>query len=201
MYLPDSFRIDDPQEIFSIVRQYSFAVLVAEGEHGLEANHLPLIVESEEPLVIAGHMSRANTQWRAFDGSREAIAVFSGPHTFISPTWYDSQPNVPTWNYVAVHLHGKPVLIEGADETLEHLHKVVAVFDPGLAEAQPQSMAPEYLQKMLGGLVAFRMEVTRVEAKAKLNQNKMEPDRLAVKDRLSMSGDAALLEMSRMMRA
>jgi transcriptional regulator len=200
VYVPDSFRIDDPKQVLSIVRQHSFAVLVAEGANGLEANHLPLIVESEDPIVIAGHMSRANTQWRAFDGSREAIAVFSGPHTFISPIWYESRPNVPTWNYVAVHLHGKPVLIEGAEETLEHLHKVLSAFDPGLAEAQPESVAPDYLRKMLGGLVAFRMEVTRVEAKAKLNQNKLEPDRLAVKERLSKSDDPVLLEMSRMMR-
>src|SRR6478609_4625091 len=112
MYSPHYNRFEDRAEIFAFMRRHSFAVLVTDGEGGLRASHLPSLVQDEAGrFVIEMHMARANDQWRQFrDG--EALVIFSGPHAYISPRWYEETERVPTWNYAAIHAYGVPAIVE-----------------------------------------------------------------------------------------
>ncbi|AIE86448.1 FMN-binding negative transcriptional regulator [Fimbriimonas ginsengisoli] len=197
MYIPGPFRVDDPEIIRQVVAANPFAMLVSVQEGVPMATHLPvLLVQEEGQDVLVGHVAKANPHWQVFGST--ALMVFAGPHGYVSPAWYETAPNVPTWNYVAVHAYGTPEIVEG-DEALEHLRELVNVFDPHLEKTNPESTELEFLRKKMAGLVAFRMPVERWDAKAKLNQNKPESDRLAVRERYLGSSDPHERAMAEMM--
>jgi transcriptional regulator len=199
MYIPAVNRIDDRDLIVEIMQKNSFATLVSTVEGEPVATHLPVLVEPGDPLVLMAHIARANSQWRTFSGDSNALVIFSGPHGYVSPRWYESRPNVPTWNYVSVHAYGPVEIIEDEELALAHLKTMVETFDPTLSELQPDSMDTEYHRKLLRGIVVFRITVERVDAKAKLNQNKSEADRSAVRTRYETSDLADEREMGAMM--
>lgn len=182
MYIPSAFKIEDPLLIHEIVRANSFATLVTTLDGEPWATHLPILLAEEEGTdILVGHVAKANPHWRAF--GLKSLAIFAGPHGYVSPAWYATQPNVPTWNYVSVHAYGTPEIMDDPDWAVQHLRHMVHTFDPNLAETNPESTEADFLHKKLAGLVAFRMPVDRWDAKAKLNQNKPESDRLAIRDR------------------
>ena len=199
MYIPSAHKIDDPGLIVELMRQHPFAILVTSIEGVPVATHLPILVEGTEPIILCGHMARQNQQWKSLAAAAESLIIFAGPHGYVSPRFYESHPNVPTWNYVTIHAYGTVELIEEDAEALEHLGRIVATFDPSLSEAQPDSTDPAFYQRLLPGIVAFRFTVTRVDAKAKLNQNKAEGDRLAIKSRYEASNDPEEQQMARLM--
>jgi len=199
MYIPAVNRIDDRDLIVEIMQKNSFATLVSTVEGEPVATHLPVLVEPGDPLVLMAHIARANSQWRTFSGDSNALVIFSGPHGYVSPRWYESRPNVPTWNYVSVHAYGPVEIIEDEELALAHLKTMVETFDPTLSELQPDSMDTEYHRELLRGIVVFRITVERVDAKAKLNQNKSEADRSAVRTRYETSDLADEREMGAMM--
>src|SRR6266487_3531020 len=111
MYMPERFREDDLPTLHALMRDYSFATLVTQHEGVPFASHLPLMLAADEgPYgALFGHMAQANPQWRDFDASQDVLVIFQGPHTYVSPSWYEEDPtNVPTWNYAAVHAYGSP---------------------------------------------------------------------------------------------
>jgi len=182
MYIPSAFKIEDISLIHEIVRANAFATLVTTLDGEPWATHLPILLAEEGGKdILVGHVAKANPHWRAF--GLKSLAIFAGPHGYVSPSWYATQPNVPTWNYVSVHAYGTPEIVDDSDWAVEHLRHMVHAFDPTLGETNPESTEEDFLRKKLAGLVAFRMPVDRWEAKAKLNQNKPESDRLAVRDR------------------
>lgn len=187
MYIPNAHKINDPELIVDLMRQNPFAILVTTIDGVPVATHLPILVEGTDPIILCGHMARQNQQWKSLGDTSESLIIFAGPHGYVSPRFYESHPNVPTWNYITIHAYGTVELIENDAEALEHLGRIVSTFDPSLSEAQPDSTDPAFYQRLLPGIVAFRFKVTRVDAKAKLNQNKAEPDRLAVKARYEVS--------------
>jgi transcriptional regulator len=200
MYVPTVFRLDSREEIARLVGEYNFATLVSCGILGLQATHLPLLFSDQDhPPKIYGHMAKANSQWREFDGRTEAVAIFVGPHHYISPRVYKTTPNVPTWNYAAVHMYGRPVPITDPALTLGHLHELLTKIDPNLENDLPEATDSKYHESMLNGLVAFEMEVQKVEAKAKLNQNKKPTDRVAVYDWLSAQEEPDASQMAELM--
>ena len=162
------------------MRENSFATVISSGESEPFATHLPLLVDEG---VLIGHMAKANPHWKLFDG-RPALAIFQGPHAYVSPRIYVSSSNVPTWNYVTVHTYVKPEVIDNTEESLEVLRRSLDVYDPELPRT-PDLDA--YLVKQLPGIVAFRMPIERIEGKFKLNQNKQPEDRNAVIDSFSAS--------------
>ncbi len=194
MYIPEVFRIDDVATIHEIVRANAFATLVSNIDGEPIATHLPLMLHED---ILIGHVARANPHWRAF--GTKALAIFAGPHGYVSPSWYETKPNVPTWNYVAVHAYGTPEILDDPDAVIEHLSGMVQVFDPSLGGSNPESTDREFLRKKISGIVAFRMPVKRWDAKAKLNQNKPEADRLAVRGRFEDSEDPLERQMAQMM--
>ncbi len=173
MYTPASFRVDDLPTLHSFIEQHSFATLCSTTDGELEATHLPLLLDREigPHGRLVGHMARANSQWQRAAGSR-VMAIYSGPHAYISPTWYESNETVPTWNYAAVHASGVLRLIEDESRLREIVRRTVDVYERSMPK--PWSMdvvPPQFLDKMFVGIVGFEIEIDRLEGKWKLNQN------------------------------
>jgi transcriptional regulator len=180
MYVPEAFRLDDRDAVAEVMRAFDFALLVTAPDGRAQASHLPFLYDPDAGPngTLHAHMARANPQWQDFavlaEQGQEALVIFQGPHSYISPTWYGSgSPNVPTWNYVAVHAYGLPRVIEAAAEKRALLERLVAVQESSLTPPwSTAGLTDTYMEGMLRGLVAFEIPVTRLEAKAKLSQNK-----------------------------
>lgn len=179
MYTPPSFRIEDREALLAIMREHSFATLVTQNAGAMVASHLPLLLDlGESSSRLVGHMARANDQWQAFDGQSEALAIFHGPHGYISPAWYAQHPSVPTWNYTVVHAYGSPKVIEDYQAAVEILRRTVDFYEGGRAEPwRMETLPADYVEKMVRAIVAFEIPLTRIEGKAKLSQNRSVEDR------------------------
>lgn len=205
MYIPNAFREDDLPTLHRLMQTYSFATLVSQHDGAPYASHLPLALCSQAGSAgtLMGHMARANPQWQDFDGEREVLVIFQGPHTYVSPSWYTVQPSVPTWNYAAVHAYGVPRLIEGEAELYEALQELVRTYEA--SQAQPWSLngPDDFLRKMMRAIVGFSIPITRLEGKYKLSQNRSLHDHEQVVQRLAAHGEpletavAALMQQRR----
>lgn len=154
------------------MREYNFAVLVTAGSERPEATHLPFIIETRgDKLILLAHMARANQQWKQFT-ERDVLVIFSEPHAYVSPLLYKDKINVPTWNYVAVHAYGQVVTFESVEENLVLLEKMIGAFDPEYLETNWREIPDDYKTNMAKGIVALEIEVTDLQGKKKLNQNK-----------------------------
>ena len=176
MYTPKNMQMLDVDQQLEFIHSYGFAILVSED---LQISHLPLIIESSESGVahIYGHMAKANTQWKALDGTK-VKAIFSGPHSYISPTWYAGSPAVPTWNYAAVHVTGIASLLDSA-QTLVAVHKLVKQYESTLLNDN-NLMPEDYQRKLAQAIVGFKIEVTHMEGKQKLGQHRSVGDQQGV---------------------
>ena len=177
MFIPAYYRNNDLTEIKSFIRKNSFATLITGGSDTLEASHIPieLIEQNNEEAFLQGHISRANPQWKSFSEKRDVLAIFQGPHTYVSSSWYN-HVNVPTWNYMAVHVYGKIKIIEG-DELYLSLKDLVDRYEkvsekPIKVEELPEEMMSKYMK----GIVGFRIAITKIEGKWKLSQNRDKED-------------------------
>lgn len=189
MYVPSKFRDDDRERQIAFMRQFSFALLVSSGEQGPNATHVPVTVRAgEEGLFVRGHLAKANPHWRLL-GTGETLVVFSGPHAYVSPRHYDAWESVPTWNYLAVHAYGPARVIHDA-ENLELLEDLVEQHEPAYRERW-QGLSDRYRSGMLGGIVGFEVRVARIEATAKLSQNKSEDEQERIAVSLAGSPDPA----------
>ncbi|HWE35313.1 MAG TPA: FMN-binding negative transcriptional regulator [Isosphaeraceae bacterium] len=171
MYIPAAFSEPDPATLREFLRRSSFALLVSQGDGGLVGSHLPLLLADDPgpPGRLVGHMARANRQWRDVRG--EVMAVFSGPHAYVSPTWYEEPGTVPTWNYVAVHAYGTFHVVDDRGELLDILRRSVAVYEGSRPRPWTFDESEPAIRAMLEAIVGFRIEVTRLEGKWKLSQN------------------------------
>jgi transcriptional regulator len=190
MYVPAAFRQSDLATLHAFMERHSFALLCSTGEDGTPfASHLPLLLDREAapPGVLVGHMARANPQWKHADG-RVVLAVFSGPHAYVSPSWYQTEQVVPTWNYVAVHATGTFRAIHDRDALLQIVRDTVAVYEGARPQPWQLGEADEYLERMLRGIVGFRIEIDRLEGKWKLSQNRPAEQRERVRHALRDQG-------------
>jgi transcriptional regulator len=196
MYSPPYNRLAERAELIAFMRAHNFPVLVTGTGDTLRASHLPVMVQEEgERLVLDMHMARANPQWRDF-GEAEALVVFTGPHAYISPRWYEDLERVPTWNYAAVHAYGVPRLIE--DEKAKHAsqRRLVAALDPQWLP-KFDALRPQYVERMLGAIVNFEIPLTRLETRWKLSQNRGRREMERIAAALEESGEAALAALTR----
>ena len=188
MYIPKHFEQNDRKKSIAFMQAYHFAIVVSVKEDIPIATHLPFVIEEREnEIVLISHMSKANEQWKTIS-DKDVLVIFSEPHAYISPSLYEQQQNVPTWNYVAVHAYGKMILQNSDEEKLNVLHKQMQFFEAGFIE-QFNTLDKKYIDGLLKGIVAFEITVTKFQAKEKLNQNKSEKDRLNVKKHLTESED------------
>jgi transcriptional regulator len=198
MYLPDAFRLDDHQALLAHATANPFATVITHGEGGLTVSHLPLLVDAKRN-ILRGHLARQNPQFAHFAARAEALAVFHGPHAYVSPSVYEEQPSVPTWNYVVVHMQGRARLID--EPALRGvLDDLVAQFDPTGWRLQ----APEdYVRSALDAIAGFEIPIERVEGKWKLSQNRSLIDQKRVAEWLESRDDtsrAVAALMRRLMR-
>jgi transcriptional regulator len=179
MYIPERFREDDKAILQAFIREHSFGVLVTRGEEAPFATHLPFLFDAErgEYGMLQAHMARANPQWREFASGREALVIFSGPHAYVSPSWYDVVLSVPTWNYAAVHAYGVPRIIEDKQLLYEQLKILVETHEAQFEHPWPLDLPQDYIEKMMSGIVGFTLEITRLEGKFKMSQNRTPAER------------------------
>jgi transcriptional regulator len=198
MYIPEDFVMENPDEIVPFMQQYNFAVLVTIINNTPQAVHLPFLIDYQaDKLVLSSHLAKANPIANYLDKTKLLI-VFSEPHAYISPSLYTSYPNVPTWNYVAVHAYGQGRVLN-SQETLMLMEKSVAHFEPQ-KEKFWDNLPPYYRESLLDELVAFEIEVDKVEAKKKLNQNKTAKDRKNIVQHLVKSSLSHEQEIAKMMQ-
>ena len=199
MYSPSYNQIEDRAEVLAFLRANNFPILVTGTGGVLHASHLPVMVREEgDRIVLELHMARNNPQWKEFFDD-EVLVVFSGPHAYVSPRWYEEQERVPTWNYAAVHAYGVPRMIEERSAKHASQRRLVACLDPGWLpkfDALPQ----EYVDAMLDGIVNFSIPVNRLETRWKLSQNRSRREMELIAAQLEKSGDSverALAELTR----
>ncbi len=204
MYRPRHFDIDDPSVLSGFMREYSFVLLVTAADGIPVASHIPLILDTDTGegggQRLLGHTAKANPHWRSFDGTAEAMAVFWGPHAYISPSWYETEIMVPTWNYVTVHAYGKPKVLSDPAAARDVLERLTSEYESEATGPWSMDVLPEtYIEKQLNGIVAFEMPVDRLEGKFKLSQNRPPADREGAIKGLRGSGDPESLEVARLM--
>jgi transcriptional regulator len=209
MYVPRHFELHDPEAIRQILDGYGFALLVTSEDGVPEATHLPLLYDPEPAPHgrLLGHFARANGQGRQLEAAaqenREVLAVFQGPHSYVSPNDYGPGPaTVPTWNYLAVHVYGVPRAMTSAEDMRGLLHRLTARHEAGRPRAwSPAELDPELMRRMLRGVLAFEIAITRVQAKAKLSQNRAPAQAAHAAARLEAMADPLARETGRRMRA
>lgn len=174
LYVPPHFAVHDPDRLFEFVQRHAFATLVSSGASGLEASHIPLVAERDGAgkLRLLGHLARANPHWQALEAAGEVLAIFHGPHAYVSPGWYEQHPSVPTWNYAVVHARGRATLMEEA-ELHELLMRLSSDYEDGRPKPWRLSQQPaDFVSGMLKMIVGFSIDVERIEGKFKLSQNR-----------------------------
>jgi transcriptional regulator len=195
MYVPKHFEEKDREKLLGFMRKNSFVTLVSTVDNVPFASHIPLVIErSEDTIKLTGHVAKSNPHWKAF-GQGETLAIFTGPHAYVSPTLYEEKSSVPTWNYIAVHAYGVPNIIEITErEKLERMmDEIIDYYDASYKE-QWHSLSEVYRTSMMKGIVAFEMTVTRLEGKYKLSQNRSQVDQRKVAETLSKNSDAVVSE-------
>ena len=179
MYIPKAFREDHINTLHKLMREYSFATLITQHEGVPFATHLPFILDAQRGPngTLLAHMARANPQWHDFASAQDVLVIFQGPHAYISPSWYEVELSVPTWNYAVVHAYGIPRLIEDGEELYQLLKTLIETHEAQFEKPWPFQLPDDYLQKMMLGIVGFEIEITRLEGKFKLSQNRTASER------------------------
>jgi transcriptional regulator len=202
VYVPRSFAVTDTARLHDFMERHSFATLVTRHADGrLVAGHIPLLlVRDGTPLGrLEGHVARANDQWR--DVTSEALAIFTGPHVYVSPRWYEAEGVVPTWNYVAVHAYGPLEVMNDRAELRELLRRSLAAYESGVETPWTLERSGETVDRRLAEIVGFRIPITRLEGKWKLNQNHPKERQARVIAALEAQGGEDALEIAALMRA
>ncbi len=203
MYIPNHFAEPNTAKAAEIIKAHPFAILMTSSSSGAppEVTHLPLLIrDTSSGARLIGHVARANPHWKTFDGKTPAVAIFSGPDAYVSPTWYDTPEMVPTWNYAAVHVHGCPMAMDDMTAARAALADLVATFEsPETGNWSMESLAEERIQRLLKAIVAFEMPMQNIESKLKLSQNRSPADIDGVTGALTNSPREGDRETARMM--
>jgi transcriptional regulator len=200
MYIPKHFELTDTKTMHDLMRQFSFATIVSVLEGLPFATHMPVVVRPElgEFGTLRTHVAKANPQWESFSSDSEILVIFQGDHTYISPKWYETHPSVPTWNYVTVHAYGRPKIVEEPERVRELLDELIGSYE-GEKGWNSSGLSEKYMDGMMRGIVAFEIEITRLEGKMKLSQNRSETDRQGVIAGLETSTQTVDHEVARQM--
>jgi transcriptional regulator len=202
VYLPPAFTEDRPDVLVAHLERHDFALLVTNGPRGIVASHIPFLVERRGgELHLLGHLARPNPQVADLALGGEVLAIFHGPHAYVSPRWYLAGPAVPTWNYADVHAYGRVRVIDDGEwlrgflERLSQRHEAGSE-QPWRIEDQPAA----YMTGMLKGIVGLDIAVTRLEGKFKLSQNRPAADRPRIVAALEARGDPEAAAVARLMQ-
>ncbi|HEX9490409.1 MAG TPA: FMN-binding negative transcriptional regulator [Stellaceae bacterium] len=195
MYLPKDFKEDRVPVLHEAIRRARLGTLVTMGADGIEASHVPMLVEPEpSPFgTLHGHIARANPQWRRATREVQALAIFLGPDAYITPAWYETKRQsgkvVPTWNYVAIHAYGPLTFYEDRDRLLALVTRLTETHEAARDQPWAVSDAPkDFIAGMLKAIVGFELPIARLEGKWKMSQNRPAADRAGVVAGLTREG-------------
>jgi transcriptional regulator len=202
VYIPKANEENRLEVLHDLIESHPLASLVTMGSSGLFASHLPMVLERKSSTrgLLKGHLSRANRQWRDFQPEVQALAIFSGPEHYITPSWYAEKEEtgkvVPTWNYAVVHVYGTLKVIEDPAWLLEHLNALTTVHESIFpAPWQVKDAPADYVASLLNGIVGLEMPIERIEGKWKASQNRSERDRAGIIEGLEEMGTPESLAM------
>ncbi|UVF18546.1 FMN-binding negative transcriptional regulator [Microvirga terrae] len=208
MYQPPHFREDDLAVQHALIKAHPFGLLVTFGSEGLEANPIPFVLDASASArgTLKAHLSRANPQWRTFDPDQEALVVFQGPETYITPSWYAAKREhgkvVPTWNYAIVQARGRLIIRDDPDWLRRQIGAMTDLQEGPRPEPWSVGDAPApFVAAQLKGIVGIEIEITRIEGKWKVSQNRSEADRIGVSAGLRLSADDASRRMAELVDA
>ncbi|MBU2976415.1 FMN-binding negative transcriptional regulator [Zobellia sp. B3R18] len=199
MFVPDQHRNENVSEIKEFLRANSFGILVSQYQNKPWATHIPLELETTEDgkEVLTAHIAKANPQWREFDQNEEVLCIFNGPHSYISSSWYKEE-EVPTWNYIAVHVYGK-LKILSEEEVMASMHRLVDKYEANSKNPiSLKNMAPHTL-KQVKGVVGFQIEITDIQAQYKLSRTR-EQDHPKIIAELEDTKDPMRIEIAKAMK-
>lgn len=172
MYIPDLYKNENQEAITAFLKENSFGILINQTNGKLWATHIPLElgINAEGKTILEGHISKENPQWQGFAENDQILAIFSGPHSYISPSWYDHE-NVPTWNYIAVHVYGKIKIIIG-DAVIESLKRLVDKYEQNSENPVRIEDLSKKTMMQSRGIIAFEIEIEEIQAQQKMSQNR-----------------------------
>lgn len=202
MHIPKNFEQNDPEQLKTVIRDYSFATLITHSDAGLEANHIPMVlVESGNQDFLQGHLALANPLWKSIKDGSNVLVVFHGPNSYISPNYYPTKQEtgkvVPTWNYVAVHVKGVMNCIHDDDWKMDLITRLTDQHEAAQEKPWSVSDAPEdYTRRMLPAIVGIEIEITSIVGKWKVSQNQPEKNKQGVITGLSESTNSGDIKMA-----
>jgi transcriptional regulator len=172
MYIPPHFKETDNQKIISFMKENSFGIIISSRENFPEATHLPFVIlEKDNSVILLTHYAKANPQWKKLDQENEVLIIFNGPNSYISPSLYSSELNVPTWNYTAVHAYGNISLFSDYEKLITMLKEMFSFYEPAFID-QWEKLPEDYKNNLLNGITGIEIKINRLEGKFKLSQNK-----------------------------
>jgi transcriptional regulator len=208
VYIPKAHEENRIEVLHDLIESRPLASLVTMGRSGLFASHLPMVLDrgSTQHGLLKGHLSRANQQWRDFLPSVEALAIFSGPQHYITPSWYPEKLEtgkvVPTWNYAVVHVYGHLKVIEDAEWLMDHLNSLTQVHEAAMPRPWKVSDAPaDYIASLVKGIVGLELPIERLEGKWKVSRNQPERNRVGVIEGLEQLNTPESLAMKDLVAA
>jgi len=202
MYVPAAFAETDRTRLHDFIEQNSFGLLVSQVDGLPFATHLPFLLDRTNGPhgTLICHVARANPQWQQA-GGQSVLAIFSGPHVYVSPSWYEAEQVVPTWNYAAVHAYGQAQVIQDESALLEIVQRMVRVYEQSMPRPWSFDGSTTFVKRLLTQIVGFRIEVEKIEGKFKLNQNHPVERRQKVVRTLQQRDDENAQAIAAMMQA
>jgi len=200
MYIPPLFKEENPERLAALIQDYSFGILVTSPDGIPFVTHLPFLLDPSAGKhgKLFGHMARANPQWRHFAPDTEVLAVFQGPHAYISPSWYLS-PNVPTWNYAVAHVRGIPRLIEDPTELDALVERLTQFHESQMPSPYQSGLADELRARLLEMIVGFEIEIAELQGKFKISQNRSPEEQQSVIAGLNQINNPLAAAVARLM--
>jgi transcriptional regulator len=171
MYIPKHFAVTDKEILFQFMNKNSFGILFSQTDGRATASHLPFLLKENEGEfgTLYGHIALGNRHWRDIEG--EVLVVFPGPHAYVSPTWYEEENTVPTWNYIAVHVYGTFSLIEDPEELKRILYDTIDFYEAHMEQPWTTDLETPVNQREMKGIKGFRIHIKEIQGKWKLNQH------------------------------
>lgn len=190
MFIPNHYKNENIEEVKSFLNENSFGILISQVDGKISGTHIPMELDTDEngENVLVGHIAKANPQSKNLKNKEEVLAIFNGPHSYISSSWYQKE-NVPTWNYVAVHVYGKVKIIEGK-ELLESLKRLVDKYEQNSENPVSVKKMSSGTLKQVNGIVGFSIKINEIQAAYKLSQNREDKDYNNITDELEKIGNS-----------
>ena len=200
MYIPNYYKNENLEEVKSFLINNSFGVLINQSNGKLTGTHIPLELDIDEngTDILTGHISKANSQWENFNNNEEVLAIFTGPHSYVSSSWYKKE-DAPTWNYIAVHVYGTIEIIYG-NALLNSLKKLVNKYEKNSENPISVEKMSKKTLKQINGIVGFKIHITKIQAAYKLSQTRENSDYHTIIDKLENTANNNSIEIAKEMK-